>query len=47
MCRKKIVAKRLIHVPEGRRIFTALTVEENLLMGAYLRKDKGKNKKKT
>lgn len=39
---EKIVAKRLIHVPEGRRIFTALTVEENLLMGAYLRKDKEK-----
>ncbi|CAK7075255.1 ABC transporter ATP-binding protein [Tissierella carlieri] len=41
---EKIVAKRLIHVPEGRRIFTALTVEENLLMGAYLRKDKEKIK---
>jgi len=39
---EKIVAKRLIHVPEGRRIFTALTVEENLLMGAYLRRDKEK-----
>lgn len=39
---EKIVAEGLIHVPEGRRIFTALTVEENLLMGAYLRKDKAK-----
>ncbi len=39
---EKIVAEKLIHVPEGRRIFTALTVEENLLMGAYLRKDKEK-----
>lgn len=39
---EKIVAQRLIQVPEGRRIFTALTVEENLLMGAYLRKDKEK-----
>ena len=39
---EKIVAKGLIHVPEGRRVFTALTVEENLMMGAYLRKDKEK-----
>ncbi len=39
---EKIVAQKLIHVPEGRRIFTALTVEENLLMGAYLRRDKEK-----
>lgn len=39
---EKIVAEGLIHVPEGRRIFTALTVEENLLMGAYLRRDKEK-----
>lgn len=39
---EKIVAQGLIHVPEGRRVFTALTVEENLLMGAYLRKDKEK-----
>mgnify|MGYP001404121703 FL=1 len=27
------------HAPEGRRIFPGLTVEENLLMGAYTRKD--------
>ncbi len=39
---EKIVAQGLIHVPEGRRIFTALSVEENLMMGAYLRKDKQK-----
>lgn len=37
---ERIVSQGLIHVPEGRRIFTALTVEENLLMGAYLRNDK-------
>jgi len=30
----------LVQVPEGRRIFSGLTVYENLLMGAYLRKDK-------
>jgi branched-chain amino acid transport system ATP-binding protein len=30
----------IIQVPEGRRIFTDLTVAENLDMGAYLRKDR-------
>jgi len=39
---EKIVAQGLCHVPEGRRIFTALNVQENLLMGAYLRNDKEK-----
>ena len=28
------------HVPEGRRVFSNMTVEENLELGAYLRKDK-------
>ncbi len=28
------------HVPEGRRMFSNLTVYENLMMGAYTRKDK-------
>lgn len=42
MYSEKIVAQGLIHVPEGRKIFTALTVEENLSMGAYLRNDKQK-----
>jgi branched-chain amino acid transport system ATP-binding protein len=28
------------YVPEGRQVFEELTVEENLLMGAYLRKDR-------
>lgn len=37
---EKIVGRGLIHVPEGRRIFTELNVEENLLMGAFLRTDK-------
>ena len=31
----KIVAKGLAHVPEGRRVFPAMSVEENLEMGAY------------
>jgi len=34
-----IVALGLSHVPEGRRIFTDLTVRENLDMGAYLVRD--------
>ena len=37
---EEIVGLGIVHVPEGRRVFTALDVEENLLMGAYLRKDK-------
>jgi branched-chain amino acid transport system ATP-binding protein len=36
----QIVALGLAHVPEGRMIFTNLTVFENLRMGAYLRNDK-------
>jgi len=35
-----IVEAGIAHVPEGRRLFGALSVKENLLMGAYLRKDK-------
>lgn len=33
-----IVAMGLAHVPEGRHVFTRMTVEENLLMGAFYRK---------
>ncbi len=36
----EIVGLGLCHVPEGRMVFANLTVEENLRMGAYLRKDK-------
>ena len=36
----KMVNMGLAHVPEGRRIFQQMTVEENLDMGAYVRKDK-------
>ena len=42
---EKIVGKGVIHVPEGRRIFVKLNVQENLMMGAYLRKDKGEIQK--
>lgn len=41
----KIVSLGLSHVPEGRRVFAALTVRENLELGAYLRKDKAEIKK--
>ena len=34
-----IVEKGIIHVPEGRHLFPDMTVEENLLMGAYHRKN--------
>lgn len=33
----KVVGKGLAHVPEGRRVFLQMTVEENLEMGAYTR----------
>lgn len=36
----KIVAEGMAHVPEGRRIFAELSVYDNLMMGAYTRKDK-------
>ena len=37
---EKIVALGIAHVPEGRRVFPGLTVEENLRTGAFLRSDK-------
>jgi len=33
----RVLALGIAHVPEGRRLFGAMSVEENLLMGAYLR----------
>ena len=36
----QIVAAGLAHVPEGRLVFPELTVRENLMMGAYLRRDR-------
>ena len=35
----KIITLGVAHVPEGRHIFPGMTVEENLEMGAYIRKD--------
>lgn len=40
MATKDIVSKGIVLVPEGRRIFPNLTVEENLMLGAYARDDK-------
>ena len=36
----KIVSLGMAHVPEGRRVFSHLSVYQNLKMGAYTRKDK-------
>jgi branched-chain amino acid transport system ATP-binding protein len=36
----QIVTRGIIHSPEGRKIFTRLTVRENLEMGAFTRNDK-------
>ena len=36
----RIVEMGLVQVPEGRQIFTRLTVEENLRMGAFVNRDK-------
>lgn len=35
----KIVEQGIVHIPEGRRIFPNLSVYDNLMMGAHLRKD--------
>jgi branched-chain amino acid transport system ATP-binding protein len=42
---EKIVALGIAHVPEGRRIFPDLTVEENVRTGAFLRSDKAEIEK--
>ncbi|HQE67666.1 MAG TPA: ABC transporter ATP-binding protein, partial [Bacillota bacterium] len=41
----KIVKMGICQVPEGRLVFANLTVRDNLIMGAYLRKDKNEIKK--
>ena len=37
---EQIVARGIGHVPEGRRVFPDLTVEENLMTGSFLRSNK-------
>ena len=39
----KLLRHGLAHVPEGRRIFLQMSVQENLEMGAYIRKDVSKD----
>jgi branched-chain amino acid transport system ATP-binding protein len=42
MTADRVFALGLVQVPEGRQLFDQMSVEENLLMGAYCRKDKPK-----
>jgi branched-chain amino acid transport system ATP-binding protein len=42
----QIVAAGIVHVPEGRKTFSGLTVEENLLVGAYLCTDQKEVKRR-
>ena len=37
---EQVVGAGMAHVPQGRRLFSSLTVERNLLLGAYLRRDR-------
>ena len=39
---QEIVKRGIVQVPEGRRIFPTITVKENLLLGAYIIRDKRK-----
>ena len=41
----EIVARGVVMVPEGRHVFPLMTVKDNLMMGAFLRKDKSGIKK--
>ncbi len=36
---RHILSRGIVHVPEGRRLFRGLSVRDNLLLGAYLRRD--------
>ncbi len=38
----EIVKRGIVQVPEGRKIFSSITVKENLILGAYMIKDKKK-----
>lgn len=40
MAAQSIVKEGISHCPEGRRVFANMSVEENLELGAFLRKDK-------
>ena len=45
MSPEKVLQRGIAHVPEGRRLFRGLSVRDNLLLGAYLRKDKAEIEK--
>ncbi len=45
MSPEQILTSGIVHVPEGRRLFKGLSVKDNLLLGAYLRKDKAEIEK--
>jgi len=36
----EVVGAGIVHVPQGRRLFAGLSVKDNLVQGAYLRRDK-------
>ncbi|MEK7247356.1 MAG: ABC transporter ATP-binding protein [Chloroflexota bacterium] len=38
---ESIVSMGISHIPEGRQLFTDMTVMENLMLGAYTRRDRG------
>lgn len=42
----KIAARGLVHVPEGRRIFSTLSVHENLQLGGYLVRDQSETRRR-
>jgi branched-chain amino acid transport system ATP-binding protein len=42
----EIVQRKLIHVPEGRRIFKSLTIQENLELGSFTLKDDAERKRR-
>jgi branched-chain amino acid transport system ATP-binding protein len=42
----EIVKKGLIHVPEGRRIFKGMTIQENLELGSFTLKDDAERKRR-
>lgn len=41
-----IVAGGIVQVPEGRQIFSKMTIEENLKLGAFLQKDRAQNRER-
>ncbi len=44
MSPERILKNGIGHVPEGRRLFRGLSVRDNMMLGAYTRRDKAKIK---